>query len=160
MWGSFKDTILWQTLFTLCCSVEEVRWKIFLGLSCAFFGTGGLWAEAYSSVNWQLHLSPENRGAVSPRITDLLEELLWDLPKAFSLHCKGKKHLCSLICILWCVKRSFSTCAFLTFFLQNCGLEVKKMQNLAIRSFSVFVKKATGWEITRQNVVATPLSPP
>ncbi len=42
---------VWKTVCTLCGSVVEVGWKILLGLSCAFFGTSGLWAKAYSSVN-------------------------------------------------------------------------------------------------------------
>lgn len=66
MRGSFTNTSMWKTVCTLCCSVVELGWKILLGLSCAFFGTSGLWAKAYSSVNWQLHLSPGNWRAGSP----------------------------------------------------------------------------------------------
>lgn len=71
--------------------------KNFLGLSSAFFGTGGLGAKAYSSVNWQLHIRPENWGSVSRLDHCSTRGTLWDVPKACSLHCESEQHLIHIV---------------------------------------------------------------
>lgn len=80
--GSFTNASMWDTLCTLCGSAERVGWKILLGLSCAFFGCGGPKARAYSSVNWQLHLSSGSTGVWS-QLTNLLQDPPWSVLERF-----------------------------------------------------------------------------
>lgn len=81
LWGApSPNTSMWETVRTLCCCVVEVEWKVLLGPSCALFGTSGLWAKAYSSVNWQLHLGTGNWELRSwiPWITIFLQACSWN----------------------------------------------------------------------------------
>lgn len=189
MRGSFTYTSVWQTVCTLCSFVEEVGWNILLGLSCAFFGIGGLRAKAYSSVNWQLHLSLGNWGGGSPR--SLICWKNWGRTyemylKHLSLICKGKLLLhvfssCWFIfydvlciclfmmsirmCLTRCIKHQFLCMLFywvffFFFYYSSKPWHKARETELSNYAFSVLVKKATGWEITRQHEVATPVSPP
>lgn len=177
MRGSFTNGSLWKTVCTLCSCVVEVGWKILLGLSCAFFGTGGLWAKAYSSVNWQLHLSPGNWGADSSGSLmgwrNVHEMFLYNLPcytgvkGVFCIICFFVEFASHVSHISFSINKNMlkytkKLCTFLSFS-HVFHHHTKTSQRDRIHQlvfFSVSVKKATGLEITRQQDVATPVSHP